>query len=167
MRDMHIGHDPVVIADARDAPALDRASIQRAVLTNDITGANLKPGLFASKLFVLRCTANRAERVDFAIGTDVSRPFDHDMRADLVPASIGHHHLSASMDRCLHRPLSRLWEKHERADRSILRFPQRAHQFGVCHSCSVNRRDRPCLDNTTSVSLLLDLNAELVTGPTG
>ena len=83
MRDMHIGHDPVVIADARDAPALDRASIQRAVLTNDITGANLKPGLFARKLFVLRCTANRAERVDFAIGANMRRPFDNDVRADL------------------------------------------------------------------------------------
>ena len=81
--DVHVGHDPVVIADARAAATFASPSIKSAILANDVPRADLKSGLFASELFVLRRPADRAKLMDFAIGTDVSWPFDHDMRADL------------------------------------------------------------------------------------
>ena len=87
MSDMGIGHDPVVVADERDARILDRPAIDRRVLANRIAIADLEPGILAVVFLVLRVVANRRERKDVVIATDRRRPLDDHVRLDARSAA--------------------------------------------------------------------------------
>ena len=56
MGDVHIGHDPVVVADARDAGVLDGAAIDGAKFTDGVVVADDQLGVFVR---VLSCPAER------------------------------------------------------------------------------------------------------------
>ncbi len=70
VRDMRVRHQPVVVADARDARILHRASIDRAVLANRIAFADLERRSLASVFFVLRVIADRCKLKYMIVAAD-------------------------------------------------------------------------------------------------
>ncbi len=82
MRNMHIGHDPVVVAEAGDPDILRGAGVEAAEFTNRVAVADLQAGRLAAILLVLRHFAQRTERVDAVVATDARPPGDHHVRAD-------------------------------------------------------------------------------------
>ena len=61
VRQVHIGHDPVVVAHARDAHVLRGAGVEGAELADRVVIADLEPGRLAAVLLVLRHLAQRHE----------------------------------------------------------------------------------------------------------
>ena len=84
MRNVRMGHDPVLVANTRHAPVLEGAAVDGDILADHITIANLEPCRFPGILLVLRCIADRGELVDPVSLPDLRRTIDDDMRADLV-----------------------------------------------------------------------------------
>ena len=64
VRHMHIGHDPVVAADAGDAGILRGAQVEGAEFAYGVVVADLKARRFACVFLVLRDLAERAELKD-------------------------------------------------------------------------------------------------------
>ena len=58
VREVHVGHDPVVVADARDAGVLRRAAVDGDVLADGVAVADLDRGGLARVLLVLRRRAD-------------------------------------------------------------------------------------------------------------
>ena len=54
VRHMHIGHDPIVVTDTRNADILRRSTVDGAKLSNGIAIADFQRGGFALIFFVLR-----------------------------------------------------------------------------------------------------------------
>ena len=83
VRDVHVGHDPVVVAEARDARVLHRAAVDRAVLADRVAVADLDRGGLAGVLLVLRRRrrARRTGRCGCCAPMRV-RPSMHHVRAD-------------------------------------------------------------------------------------
>ena len=79
VRDMDVGHDPVVIAHSRDTPVLHGAATDRAVFENRIVVADLESCRLVVVLFVLGITTDRIERVEVIVAADARRPIDHDV----------------------------------------------------------------------------------------
>src|SRR5882672_5132854 len=82
VRDMHVGHDPVVVADARDARVLHGAAAESAVLADGVAVADLErrrlPGLFFNET----ATAERAESENAILRSYARSPLDHHVRSD-------------------------------------------------------------------------------------
>ena len=82
VRDVHVGHDPVVVADARRAAAFAGAAVQRDELADQVAIADDQLALFAAEFLVLRDRADRGELEDAVVAADARRAFDDDVRAD-------------------------------------------------------------------------------------
>ena len=87
VRDMHVGHDPVVVADARDAGILHRAGIEGAEFAYRVVVADLQARRLAGVFLVLRDCAHRTELEDAICLADAGVPLDDDMRPDHRPGA--------------------------------------------------------------------------------
>ena len=79
---VHVGHDPVVVADAGDARVLNRSPIQGAKFADRVVVADRKECRFASVFLVLRGGTQRIELPDAVAAPDRGRPFDDAVRTD-------------------------------------------------------------------------------------
>src|SRR5205085_7673 len=79
---VHIGHDPVPVADAGDTAILDRTPIDGAVLADGIAIADLEPGRLAAVFFVLWYATERTEGMNSIVAADYRAPLDHGVRTD-------------------------------------------------------------------------------------
>src|SRR4029079_12691107 len=70
MRHVDIGHDPVVVANARHPQVLHRSGIQRAEFTNDVVVADLQACWLAILFLVLRIAADDGMLVDAVVAAD-------------------------------------------------------------------------------------------------
>src|SRR5690606_27723068 len=82
MGDVHVRHDPVVVADVGAPPVLDRAPVDRHVLAEGVAVADHERGRLAGVLLVLRGTADRAERMEHVVAADGRPAGDDAVRAD-------------------------------------------------------------------------------------
>src|SRR5690606_18478708 len=80
---MHVGHDPVVVAQPRNAHVLRRAGIDGHVLANHVPISDFETGGLTPVLLILRHAADGAEPVEVVVGSDTGVTIDHAMRADL------------------------------------------------------------------------------------
>src|SRR5512134_788297 len=88
VREMHAGHDPVVVADARDARVARRPAIDGHALADRVAVADLDRRVLARVFLVLRRRADRAELIDAVVAPDARAPVEHHVRAD--PAALAH-----------------------------------------------------------------------------
>ena len=79
VRNVHIGHDPVVITDNRDAFVLGRAATNRDKFMDGISIANFETCRFTGVLLVLRIIANLRKLVDAILFADRRRPVDNNV----------------------------------------------------------------------------------------
>ena len=82
VRHVHVGHEHVAIADAREAAAAARAAVDGDELAEDVAPADREPRLLAAELQVLRHLPNRRERVDLRVVADLGPAVDDRRRAD-------------------------------------------------------------------------------------
>ena len=67
VRDVRVGHEEVVVADARDALVLLGAAIERHEFADHVAVADLEPGRLAAVLLVLRRVADGGELEDAVV----------------------------------------------------------------------------------------------------
>ena len=79
---MGVGHDPVVIADFRQAQITGRSDVERAKLANRIAVSNAQSTGFAPVLLVLRNGAQGIKLKDPVVTPDSGVPLQHAMRSD-------------------------------------------------------------------------------------
>ncbi len=82
VRDVHVGHDPVVVTHDRFTPVLGRAAAERAEFADRIAVADHEARRLAGVFLVLRIVADRGELVDAVVLADTRRPVDDDVAAD-------------------------------------------------------------------------------------
>ncbi len=82
MGNVHVGHDPVVVADAGEALVLSRAAVDRDALTKGVAIADLKSGRFAPIFLVLGRAAQRGMRMNDVVPAEDRGPFKDRMGAD-------------------------------------------------------------------------------------
>src|SRR5882762_4024078 len=85
MRDMHVGHDPVVAADARDSRILHGAAAESAVFADGVAITDFERSLFTGVFLVLGRSAERAESVNAVLSSYAGSPLDHHVRPDRGP----------------------------------------------------------------------------------
>src|SRR5436190_5491757 len=88
VREMHVSHDPVVVADPRDADIERGAAIHRDVLADGVAVADLDRRVLAAILLVLRRRAERGKMEDLVVAADLDAAVEHDVRAD--PCALAH-----------------------------------------------------------------------------
>src|SRR5690606_9677667 len=81
MRNMHIGHDPVVVAQASHAHVLRRPPIDGDVIAYGVAVADLEPGGFVAVFLVLGNAADGAETIEIVVCTYRGVAVDDTMRA--------------------------------------------------------------------------------------
>ena len=103
VRDVHVGHDPVVVAQARDAGVLHGAGVDGDVLADGVAVADLQPRGLAGVLLVLRRGADAGEREEAVVPPDGGVAVDHAVRADLAAGADAHlradHGVGTDLDR--------------------------------------------------------------------
>src|SRR5690606_23360811 len=82
VRDMRIGEEPVVVADAGAAAAVAGAAVDGGELADDVAVADLEPDALAAVLLVLRLAADRGMAVEMVVAADAGGAVDAAMRAD-------------------------------------------------------------------------------------
>src|SRR5438067_51153 len=82
VREMHVGHHPVVVAKARDADVERSAAVDGDVFADGVVVADLHRGVLAVVLLVLRRRAERGEVEDAVIAPDADAAIAHDVGAD-------------------------------------------------------------------------------------
>jgi hypothetical protein len=87
VREMHVGHDPVVVADPRHARVLGCAAIKGAKFAYRVVVADFEPRRLAVVFFVLRHLSQRHELVNAVIGADPGMPGYDRVRADAAARS--------------------------------------------------------------------------------
>ena len=90
VRNVHVGHDPVVVADTGHAGILDGAQVEGAELTDGVAVADHQPGGFTRVFFVLRHSAQGVELEDPVVCADAGVAFDHAMCAHGGACADGH-----------------------------------------------------------------------------
>lgn len=90
VRDVHIGHDPVVVADGRDADILRRAGMDRGEFADGVAVTDDQPGRLVAVLHVLRTTAHRGEVADAVVAAQRGMALDHGMVTDVRPRIDAH-----------------------------------------------------------------------------
>src|SRR5690606_20925995 len=90
MGDMHIGHDPVVVAEPRHAYVLGGAGIDGDIFAHHVAVADFKARGFARIFFVLGHAPYGAETVEVVVGTHRGQAVDDAMRADDGTGAYGH-----------------------------------------------------------------------------
>src|SRR5689334_16717616 len=82
VRDVHVSHDPVVVADARDPGVLRRAAVERAILPDGVAVADLQRGRLPRVFLVLRRPSEHAESENAVLRSYAGSSLDHDVRTD-------------------------------------------------------------------------------------
>src|SRR5690606_20155410 len=82
VRNVHVGHDPVVIAQRGDAAILHGAGIEGSEFAHRIAVADHQARGLAGIFLVLRHAADRAEPVETVVAADGGDAVQHAMRAD-------------------------------------------------------------------------------------
>ena len=82
MGDVHVGHQPVVVADAGHPAAFLGAAIEGDEFADHVAVANLQARLFTVEFLVLRRRAERGELPDPVVAADPGRPVDDHVRPD-------------------------------------------------------------------------------------
>src|SRR5690606_36170660 len=90
VRDVHVSHDPVVVADHGFARVLHRPAADRAVLANGVAVADREARRLARVFLVLRIVADGGELVDAIVPADHRRTLDHDVSGDPRAAADAH-----------------------------------------------------------------------------
>ena len=90
MGNMDVGHQHVVIAETRHAPAKGRRPVDRHVFTENVVIADPDEGFFPLILEMLRGRAQRDERMDLAVLSNIRPPFNDDVRVNAAPLSNTH-----------------------------------------------------------------------------
>jgi hypothetical protein len=102
VRKMHISHDPVVVAQTRDAGILRRAAIERAEFANRVAITDLEPGRLTCVFLVLRRFAERHELEYAVVAPDAGMAGDDRMRTDAGAGAdldvLADHRISANFD---------------------------------------------------------------------
>src|SRR5438270_143923 len=93
MGDVGIRHDEAVAADASNAAARRRATMDGHAFADHVVVADLQPSFLAFKLQVLRLEAERRKGKDTIVGADVRRTLEHNMRQEF--AALAHLNLFA------------------------------------------------------------------------
>jgi len=88
---MHIGHDPVVVADARGTAALHRTAVDGTEFTDDVTVADLEQRRFPVEFFVLGNLAYGGELKDLILPPDAGGTVDDRMGTN--PAALADNHV--------------------------------------------------------------------------
>src|SRR5690606_18366399 len=83
VRDMHVGHDPVVVTQAGHPDILDGARVYRHVLTEHIAVADFQSRGFTAVLLVLRHAPYGTKPVEHVVGSDPGVAVDDAMRTNL------------------------------------------------------------------------------------
>ena len=102
VREVHVGHHPILVAQARGPGILRRAAVDGDVFADRIVVANLDPGRLARVLLVLRRRADRGEMPDAVAPPDARMAVEHHVSAD--PAALPHfdvladHRIRANLD---------------------------------------------------------------------
>jgi hypothetical protein len=81
---VHVGHDPVVVADPGYAAILHRAATEGAVFTDHIVIAYFQGGGLAGVFFVLGITTDGSEGIDLVVATNVGGARNHCVRTNLT-----------------------------------------------------------------------------------
>ena len=82
VREVHVCHDPVVVADPGHPGVLHRAAVDRYVFSNRVAVADLDRRVFARVLLVLRRGADRREGIDVIVPSNSSPAVDQYVRFD-------------------------------------------------------------------------------------
>ena len=90
MRDVHIGHQKVMIPDGGHTSTRLCPGVQRDVFSKNIMVTDLQPRGFTFKLEILRSLTNRAEGEKMAAGPNRGSPIEHDMRVNTRLRADGH-----------------------------------------------------------------------------
>lgn len=102
MRDMTIGHDPVVVTECCFAGILRRASANRAKLSNRVPVAYDKARRFARVLLVLGVVPDGRELIDVIVFANCRRTMDDHVTIDFRAAadfnSIADHRVRTNLD---------------------------------------------------------------------
>ena len=102
VRDVHVGHDPVVVADPGDSAPARRPAVEGAVLADDVAVADLEPGRAPVVLLVLGVAADGHEGMEVVVGAEAGRPLHHRVRVDAGAVAhlhvVSHHRIGAHHD---------------------------------------------------------------------
>src|SRR5690606_32142393 len=90
VRNVHVGHDPVVVAHAGYTHVLRRARIDGDVLAHHVAVADLESGGLALVLLILRHAADRAKAVKDVVAADGGLPVYDAMRPHLAACPDAH-----------------------------------------------------------------------------
>ena len=82
MRDMHVGHDPVVVTQDRMSVVLDCTAADRAELPDRVAIADRQSRRLIGVLLILRIVADGRKLVDAIVAPYRCRSVDHDMAID-------------------------------------------------------------------------------------
>src|SRR5579883_317996 len=82
VRDMRVGHEEIIIADAGDALVVHGAAVDRAALAKDVAVTDLEASRLAPIFLVLWRISDGGERVNPVLGTDRGRTIDDDVGSD-------------------------------------------------------------------------------------
>src|SRR5438093_11905494 len=115
MRNMDIGHDPVVAADTGHAGILRGTDMEGGKLADRIPIDNLQPGRLARIFFILRRGTDRRKLKEMIVAPDRGVALDHDMWA--------HGGAGANLDVGADH---RVWTDNDRTIEFRLRIDQRA-----------------------------------------
>src|SRR5210317_1212870 len=102
MRDVHVGHDPVVIPDNRVTCILRCATTESTELANRVAVANDQACRLPSVLLVLGVIADRGELVDMVVPADLRWAVYDDMAFDTCAATdldvVSNYRVGANLD---------------------------------------------------------------------
>ena len=87
VRHVRVGHEQVVIADARQPAAAGRAAMNRRELADDVAVADHQARPLAAELEILRNQPDRGHREDLVGVADLGPAVDHRRRADAAVAA--------------------------------------------------------------------------------
>ena len=87
---MHVGHEQVTAADARDALILHRPGRESAVFAHDVVVADFKVRLFALVLFVLRFAPHGSALEEAVAATDRGQSLDDHVAFQDGPGADAH-----------------------------------------------------------------------------
>ncbi len=86
MRNVAVGHDPVIVTDNRLALVLRGATADGAKLTNGISVADNQAGRFVCVFLVLRIVTDRCELIDVVVLAYLRRAVDNNVTVDTSTA---------------------------------------------------------------------------------
>ena len=146
VRDVHVVHEQVAVADRRPAAAAGRAAMDGDELAEDVALADLEPRRLAFVLQVLRRQPDRGERIDLGLVADRRVAVDDGRRADAAVA--GRARRPARSPRAGRRSCRRRSARSGATcavgSISACSSLHREHELGLGHHLAVDRRPTRC-----------------------